>query len=85
MSAPADERTRRIKEIVCEVLEINQDELTDTSLFREEHGADSLRAIEIVALLEKEFNVVVDQAQFTRMVDLAGVRGVIAEAAGWQP
>ena len=47
----------RIQEIVSEILEIDPTELTDTSLFKEDHGADSLRAIEILAALERDLQV----------------------------
>ncbi|MFJ9691425.1 acyl carrier protein [Kitasatospora sp. NPDC101183] len=78
-----DERFAEIKEIVCDILEIEEDEVTETSLFKEEHDADSLRAIEILAALEKRFGVVIDQAELARMVHLKGVYEVVAESAGW--
>ncbi|SDG50875.1 acyl carrier protein [Lentzea fradiae] len=77
------ERAARIKTVVCEILEIGEDEVTETSLFIEDHEADSLRAIEILASLEKEFGVVIDQAELPRMVNLRGVHQVTAESAGW--
>jgi acyl carrier protein len=81
MTAAIDaDRAVKIKEIVCEILELEEDEVTETSLFSEDHGADSLRAIEILASLEKEFNVVIDQAELARMVNLEGVYAVIADA-----
>lgn len=46
-------RKQEIKEIVCDILEIDEDEVTETSLFKEQHDADSLRAIEILAALER--------------------------------
>lgn len=78
-----DERLATIKEIVCDILEIEEDEVTETSLFKEDHDADSLRAIEILAALEKEFGVVIDQAELPRMTNLKGVYAVVAESAGW--
>jgi acyl carrier protein len=75
------ETAEKIKEIVCDVLEIEEDEVTETSLFGEDHGADSLRAIEILASLEKELGVVIDQSELSRMVNLKGVHEVVAEAA----
>jgi acyl carrier protein len=45
------ERRAKIKEIVCDILEIEPSEMTDTSLFKEDHGADSLGAIEILSAL----------------------------------
>ncbi|MCX5415778.1 acyl carrier protein [Streptomyces sp. NBC_00059] len=80
MSAVTDERQQAIKDIVCDVLEIDPDELTDSSLFKD-HGADSLRAIEILAGLEKQFSVTIDQAELSRMVNLEGVYAVVADAA----
>ena len=80
MASPAAQRPDEIKEIVCDILEIDPDEVSDTSLFKEDHDADSLRAIEILAALEKRFDVVIDQAELARMVNLAGVYEVVAEA-----
>lgn len=75
-----DGQRERVREIVCTVLEIDTDALTGQSLFKEEHGADSLRAIEILAMLEKTFSVDIDQAELSRMINLDGVCQVVAEA-----
>jgi acyl carrier protein len=78
-----EEREQRIKEIVCEILEIDPDEVTETSRFKEDHDADSLRAIEILALLEREFGIEIPQAELARMETMRGVRAVVADHAGW--
>ncbi|QKV94773.1 acyl carrier protein [Streptomyces sp. NA02950] len=83
MSAIVEERRETIKEIVTDILEIDPDEVTEASLFKEEHDADSLRAIEILAALEKKFNVVINQSELSRMVNLRGVYEVVSDAAGW--
>jgi acyl carrier protein len=75
-------RNAEIKDMVCDILELDSDELSETSLFKEDHDADSLRAIEILAALEKRFGVIIDQAELARMVNLAGVYEVVAEAVG---
>ncbi|GGW13173.1 acyl carrier protein [Streptomyces capoamus] len=80
MTAITAEDATKVKEIVCEILELEEDEVTDTSLFREDHDADSLRAIEILASLEKEFKIVIEQSELARMVNLRGVYDVVAEA-----
>ncbi|MFJ6516616.1 acyl carrier protein [Streptomyces sp. NPDC091406] len=82
-TAIRDERLVTIKEIVCDILEIEEDEVTEVSLFKEDHNADSLRAIEILAALEKEFKVVINQSELPRMVNLKGVYEVVSESAGW--
>ncbi|GAA2711250.1 MULTISPECIES: acyl carrier protein [Streptomyces] len=80
MSTLTDERRTAVKEIVCDILELEEDEVTDTSLFIEDHGADSLRAIEILASLEKEFGISIDQSELAQMVNLERVYQVVAEA-----
>lgn len=82
-TATREERLAVIKEIVCDILEIEEDEVSETSLFKEDHNADSLRAIEILAALEKEFGVVINQSELPRMVNLTGVYEVVGEPAGW--
>ncbi len=77
------QRLAEIKEIVCETLELELDEVTETSLFQEEHGADSLGAIEVLAALERKYSLVIDQGEMAKMVNLQGVYAVVANAAGW--
>ncbi len=76
------DRTEAIKDIVCEILELDGSEVTSTSLFKEDHGADSLRAIEILAALERAFHVTIEQSELSRMTNLEGVYAVVAEADG---
>ena len=78
-----EERLALIKQIVSEILEIEPADMTPTSLFKEDHDADSLRAIEILASLEKTFGVEIPQEALGRMVNLQGVYQVVEGAAGW--
>ncbi|MFJ2743772.1 acyl carrier protein [Streptomyces sp. NPDC087440] len=78
-----DARQTRITEIVCDRLELEPEELAETDRFVEEHGADSLALIGVLAALEKEFKVTIDQSEMPRMAHLAGVREVLAESKGW--
>ena len=82
--APNAERMEDIREIVTEVLEIEPEELGDTDLFIEDHGADSLRAIEILARLEKRYRVEIPQSELPKMVNLTAVYAVLAQHADWQ-
>ncbi|MGV9295066.1 MULTISPECIES: acyl carrier protein [Amycolatopsis] len=80
-AADTDEtRHAKIKEIVCEILEIDPDEMTGTSLFKEDHGADSMGAIEILSSLERTLGVDIDQNELARMVNLDSVVAVVEEA-----
>ena len=73
-----------LAEIAVEVLEIEDDEITPTSMFVEDHDADSLRAIEILARIEKKYKVDIPQAELPNMVNLQAVYQVVAQYAGWQ-
>lgn len=75
------ERYTEIKNIVCEILEIEPSQMTGDSRFKEDHGADSLGAIEILSALERTFGVEIDQSELTRMVTLNSVVAVVDEAS----
>ena len=72
-----------LREIATEVLEIEPEEMTETSLFIEDHEADSLRAIEILARIEKQYKVDIPQSELPNMVNLRAVYEVVARYASW--
>jgi acyl carrier protein len=47
----------KLKEIVADKLGVDQDEVTETSNFKEDLQADSLDLFEIVMALEEEFGI----------------------------
>ncbi|WP_367127673.1 acyl carrier protein [Saccharothrix sp. HUAS TT1] len=78
------QRLDDLREIVAEVLEIEPEEVTETSDFVEEHDADSLRAIEILARIEKQYKVDIPQSELPNMGNLRAVYDVLAQYADWQ-
>ncbi|HEV2781455.1 MAG TPA: acyl carrier protein [Actinophytocola sp.] len=76
------ERAGEIRSIVCRVLEVDDGRLSDTALFIEDLGADSMKLLELLANLEIEFDVEVDESEFDRLVDLNGVYDVLGAALG---
>jgi acyl carrier protein len=79
-----DAQRAKIKSIVCEILEIEPSEMTDTSRFKDDHDADSLGAIEILSALERAMGIEIEQDQLTRMVNLDGVVAVVEDAMAAQ-
>ena len=77
ITSQVEERRRKIDDIVFEILEVEPGEVTPTSLFLEDHGADSLRAIEILAALERQLDIEIEQSELPRMVNLEGVYAVV--------
>ncbi|MBF8194280.1 acyl carrier protein [Nonomuraea sp. K274] len=67
------ERLQQIRDILVDVLEIEPDELTETSDFVNQHGADSLLAIDIIASIERSMGVRIPSAALPEMVNLGAV------------
>lgn len=68
-----------LREIVADVLEVEPEEITPDGLFSEEHEADSLQAIEVLARIEKNLKVAVPQSELPRMDSLNGVHTVVSQ------
>lgn len=83
MTTTVEDRKSQLRDIVCEILEIDPGQITDDSSFND-HDADSMGMIEILAVLEKTYNVTIDETELIRMVNLSGVYAVVASAAGWE-
>jgi acyl carrier protein len=82
-TAISQQRFDRIREIIAEHLELNVEDLTDGSHFIDDHGADSLALMDVLAALEKEYSVEINQTQFAEMVEVRRVYDVVSESAGW--
>ncbi|MEC3975545.1 acyl carrier protein [Amycolatopsis sp. H20-H5] len=69
-----------LKDIVCDVLELEPEEVTATSSFVDDHGIDSLSIIALVGLCEKRYGIEIEEAQLKIMLTLDGVYQVVTEA-----
>jgi acyl carrier protein len=60
----------RVIELVCENLGVNKEQVTRSSSFIEDMGADSLDIVELVMELEEEFEITIpdDQAEKIKTV-----------------
>jgi acyl carrier protein len=79
MTELTDDMRAKVKDIVCDILELEPDAVSDTSSFTDDLGADSMQTIEVLASLELNFGVVIAQSELDRMVSLAGVLDVLAD------
>lgn len=66
-----------LAEVINEALELEPGELEPAGRFVEEYGGDSLRAIEILAQLEKRLGIEIPQERLPEMINLDGVREVV--------
>ena len=68
-----------IKEIVVEIMEVEPEEVEMGTNFINELDADSLKALEVMATLEKKYKIQIPEDQLKRMVDLGSVVEVVEE------
>lgn len=80
----ADERLEELRGIIAEVLEIDPEDLADTSDFMDDHDADSLRAIEILARIDKRYKVEIPQTELPELRTLKAVYHSLSRHAGWR-
>jgi acyl carrier protein len=66
-----------LREMVADVLEIEPEELTDDGDFMDVYEADSLRAIEILARIDKRYKVEIPQAELPDLRSLAAVHAAV--------
>ncbi|MGW7049578.1 acyl carrier protein [Streptomyces avermitilis] len=72
------EREAKVREVILGVMDVQESELTRTSLFKD-LGADSLDAIQVVSDLEEVFDVEIDPKVGSRMVNIEAILEVLAE------
>lgn len=77
------DRKEELREIVADVLEMDTDEVSDTGDFIDDYDADSLRAIEILARIDKTYKVEIPQAELPDLRNLDAVYEALARRAGW--
>ncbi|PXY32224.1 acyl carrier protein [Prauserella muralis] len=80
MNALVAERSDEIKQLVCRVLEVDAEQVSETDLFIDDLEADSMKMIELLAHLEIEFDVEIDEDELARLVNLRGVYEVLSAA-----
>jgi len=66
------------------VLELEPEEITETGDFIDDYEADSLRAIEILARLDKKYKVEIPQSELSELRNLKAVYDAVSRYAGEQ-
>ena len=59
-----------LRDIVCEIIETEPEALLPDALFYEDLGMDSLRALEILAVIENRYSITIDPEMLTQMTSL---------------
>jgi len=78
----AIDKVKVVKDILCDILEIEPEQLTETDRFIEDYNADSLRAVEILASLEKKLGISILEKELPNMINFQQVKEVLTRY-GW--
>ena len=62
----------RVKKVIAEVLEMNQDEISDDANFITGLGASSLQSIRLIAGFEEEFDIDMDEDKSLQVQTVSG-------------
>jgi acyl carrier protein len=63
-----EDRVRdEVKRLIAELTERESEEITDTALFVEDLGVDSLMAIEVMVALDKRYKIDIPEAEFNKI------------------
>ena len=63
----------KLKEIIADQLNIDKDEITEGSNFKDDLGADSLDLFELIMSLEEEYNVEIPSDDLEKIVTVGDV------------
>ena len=63
----------RIKELVAEILGVDEADITETSSFKEDLGADSLDLFEMVMALEEEYGIEIPTEDLEKIATVGDV------------
>jgi acyl carrier protein len=66
-----------IKKLVAEIAEKSPDEIKDDARFAEDLGIDSMMALEIVAMIEKKYKVIIPEAEIPNIRSLQNVYDLV--------
>jgi len=76
MAEPVEDR---VKEIICEQLGVEEDEVTPNAKFIEDLGADSLDTVELVMAFEEEFDLEIPDEEAEKIVTVGDAITYIKE------
>lgn len=72
-----DQMLDDIKKIIAKIIEVDIEKIQPETDFIEELGADSMMALEIMAALEKKYNITISEEDLPKMTNLNQVIGLV--------
>jgi acyl carrier protein len=76
----AEQIRDEVKRLIAEVTEREPEEITDTALFAEELGVDSLMAMEVMVAVDKKYKINIPEDEFAKIKNVNDTVEVVKRA-----
>ncbi|MBW1860794.1 MAG: acyl carrier protein [Deltaproteobacteria bacterium] len=73
---------KKVKEIVCEQLDVSEEDVVPAASFVDDLGADSLDQVELIMAMEEEFDVSISDEDAEKMSTVQDAIDYIMKALG---
>lgn len=78
----AEEIRSEVKKLIAEVTEREPEEITDTALFADELGVDSLMAMEVMVAVDKKYKINIPEDEFAKIKNVNDTVEVVLRHMG---
>jgi acyl carrier protein len=78
----AEQIRTEVKRLIAEVTEREPEEITDTALFADELGVDSLMAMEVMVAVDKKYKINIPEEEFAKIKNVDDTVAVVAKHMG---
>jgi acyl carrier protein len=72
----------KIKKIICEQLDVKEEDVVLTASFVDDLGADSLDQVELIMAMEEEFNISIPDEDAEKIATVQDAVNYIKKASG---
>ena len=78
----AEQIRAEVKKLIAEVTEREPEEISDTALFAEELGVDSLMAMEVMVAVDKKYKINIPEDEFATIKNVNDTVAVVQRNMG---
>ena len=78
----AEQIRTEVKRLIAEVTEREPEEITNTALFADELGVDSLMAMEVMVAVDKKYKINIPEDEFAKIKNVDDTVAVVSKHMG---
>jgi len=72
----------KIKKIICEQLEVNEEDVVPEASFVDDLGADSLDQVELIIAMEEKFDISISDEEAEKIISVRDAIGYVEQNIG---